>query len=276
MPAPAAAAAVPLLVKAMPAIVAGVNAGIQGLTNLSNRKTAFAMYDKQRTDALADWNMNNQYNSPSAQMQRFKDAGLSPHLIYGQTNTAPPVRSVSADTPKAIAPQIDQSAANFPQYSLMLETAQQNLQNLKAQEDLIKANKEKAESETDWKKLNNDWYDKTWFKRMEILNNQALQTGSTQRLTEEQITGQQERNKNYIAERENTKARTKSILAQTDLSVEQKAQVMQMTENAKETFKILTEKAQQEKFETEFMQKLKALGLVGQMAYMIARVAKGK
>lgn len=26
----------------------------------------------------------NEYNTPSNQMQRFKDAGLNPHLIYGQ------------------------------------------------------------------------------------------------------------------------------------------------------------------------------------------------
>lgn len=30
------------------------------------------------------WNMQNEYNSPQAQMQRYQDAGLNPHLIYGQ------------------------------------------------------------------------------------------------------------------------------------------------------------------------------------------------
>lgn len=32
------------------------------------------------------WNLQNEYNTPSAQMQRFKDAGLNPQLIYGQGN----------------------------------------------------------------------------------------------------------------------------------------------------------------------------------------------
>lgn len=32
------------------------------------------------------WNMQNLYNSPEAQMARFKAAGLNPHLIYGQGN----------------------------------------------------------------------------------------------------------------------------------------------------------------------------------------------
>lgn len=34
------------------------------------------------------WDRENAYNSPSQQMQRFKDAGLNPNLIYGQTNTS--------------------------------------------------------------------------------------------------------------------------------------------------------------------------------------------
>lgn len=34
------------------------------------------------------WNRQNQYNTPALQMQRFRDAGLNPNLIYGQSNTA--------------------------------------------------------------------------------------------------------------------------------------------------------------------------------------------
>ena len=42
------------------------------------------MYNQERKNALADWNMQNAYNSPAAQMQRFKQAGLNPNLIYGR------------------------------------------------------------------------------------------------------------------------------------------------------------------------------------------------
>ena len=56
-----------------------LNIGSQLGTNASNRKYALEMYDRQRADALADWNRQNQYNSPSAVMQRYKEAGLSPH-----------------------------------------------------------------------------------------------------------------------------------------------------------------------------------------------------
>ena len=33
------------------------------------------------------WEKNNEYNKPTMQMQRYKDAGLNPHLIYGQGNS---------------------------------------------------------------------------------------------------------------------------------------------------------------------------------------------
>lgn len=36
--------------------------------------------------SVEQWNAQNVYNSPAAQMARFKAAGLSPHLVYGQGN----------------------------------------------------------------------------------------------------------------------------------------------------------------------------------------------
>lgn len=41
------------------------------------------MYEKQLQANRENWRLQNEYNSPSAQMQRFKEAGLNPHLIYG-------------------------------------------------------------------------------------------------------------------------------------------------------------------------------------------------
>lgn len=57
-----------------------------GTSNLNkkNRKYADEVYAKQRRDALSDWTMQNEYNSPEQQMKRFKMAGLNPNLIYGR------------------------------------------------------------------------------------------------------------------------------------------------------------------------------------------------
>lgn len=61
------------------------------MANTANRMGATRQFDRyqsawerNRANDLANWNRNNQYNSPQMQMQRFKEAGLNPHLIYGK------------------------------------------------------------------------------------------------------------------------------------------------------------------------------------------------
>jgi len=54
--------------------------------NRRNRKWSEQMYERQQGDNIEFWNMQNEYNSPQAQMARFQEAGLNPNLIYGQGN----------------------------------------------------------------------------------------------------------------------------------------------------------------------------------------------
>lgn len=84
-----------------------INAGSQLGTNSSQLSYAKEMYQKQRADALADWNMQNEFNSPKQQMLRFKEAGLNPNLIYGQMSNSPAVRSSSPQSYSPTAPQVD-------------------------------------------------------------------------------------------------------------------------------------------------------------------------
>jgi len=58
-----------------------VNAAFQSQMNKRMLQYNYQMYKTQRADALSDWARANEYNSPLAQMQRFKDAGLNPNLI---------------------------------------------------------------------------------------------------------------------------------------------------------------------------------------------------
>lgn len=60
-------------------------------TNRANLRLANLRYDRDKEMAeyaydkdLEMWNLQNQYNSPMAQMQRFEEAGLNKHMIYGQ------------------------------------------------------------------------------------------------------------------------------------------------------------------------------------------------
>jgi hypothetical protein len=99
-----------LLAAALPAIGSAVASTLPTLfTNKQQQNAAQRSYDIQRRDSLADWKMQNEYNSPQMQMQRFKEAGLNPNLIYKQTNEAAPVRSTNFDTPKLNVPTPDLS-----------------------------------------------------------------------------------------------------------------------------------------------------------------------
>lgn len=70
---------------------AGAGAIAQGVQNRKSRDWSERMYGRQVMDSLAFWNMQNKYNTPAAQMQRYKDAGLNPNLIYGQSNVSGPI-----------------------------------------------------------------------------------------------------------------------------------------------------------------------------------------
>lgn len=91
-----------------------INPIAQMLQNKSNQKFAEKQYATQRTDALADWTRTNDYNHPSAQMQRLREAGLNANLVYGKgaDNTSAMVRSSSAQSPTTQAPRVDTGAIN--------------------------------------------------------------------------------------------------------------------------------------------------------------------
>lgn len=58
--------------------------------NIRNRQFAREQYQRSLQDNLTNWNRENQYNSPAQQMQRLREAGLNPNLVYGKgaDNTA--------------------------------------------------------------------------------------------------------------------------------------------------------------------------------------------
>lgn len=92
----------------------GLNAASQTGTNKKQMKFAREMYDRQRSDALADYAMQNEYNSPVSQMKRFKEAGLNPNLIYGQGASmadASPIRSAQTGSYNPTAPRYDLGTA---------------------------------------------------------------------------------------------------------------------------------------------------------------------
>lgn len=79
-------------------------------TNLMNRQIAkdAQIYDQKM------WNLQNEYNSPAAQMQRFQDAGLNPNLMYGQGSSGN-----ATNAPQGRTPQMDNPAKGLDIPSLL-------------------------------------------------------------------------------------------------------------------------------------------------------------
>jgi len=131
---PAAKAAAPWLAQAG---LSWINDRFQ-----NNQRKELAKYEFKKNKEM--WELNNQYNTPLAQMNRFKAAGLNPALMYGQGT---PGNSQSA--PKYEAPQYD-SKLNFPNpletlaQTQNIETQKAQLQNIKQTNDLIQAQTGKA------------------------------------------------------------------------------------------------------------------------------------
>nr|QJB19074.1 MAG: DNA pilot protein [Microvirus sp.] len=76
------------------------------------------MYETQKADNLAFWNQQNAYNTPAAQMERLKQAGLNPAMMYGtgsSANTASPISSPSPHVSRGQAPQLDIGMGNIGQ-----------------------------------------------------------------------------------------------------------------------------------------------------------------
>lgn len=119
---------------------AAINAAAQSNINKKTREYNREMYARQREDSLKDWAMQNEYNSPEQQMQRLKQAGLNPHLVYGNgaTTTAAPVRSTQAGAWNPRAPQYDLTGVGQAFMNIYdMKIKQATVDNLKAQNTAI-------------------------------------------------------------------------------------------------------------------------------------------
>jgi len=163
-----------------------LNTGSQVYTNAKNRKWA-----------LQDWERQNAFNSPKQQMQRYKEAGLNPNLIYTQSNTAAPVRSTDA-----IAPKLDPDSLAILGKSNKLKLQDLSMQTAQAQLEQTKANISKTNDEATYIRSNTDW------------RNLQNEIG---RGTKETLMAKP------IVELKQTEERTKNIQADTQLKADQLA-----------------------------------------------------
>lgn len=96
------------------------NLEISEQTNQANKDIAHmanehneAMLDKQIQEEWDMWNAENEYNSPTAQMQRYADAGVNPYMAVGNVTSGNASSMSSPSAQPASVPQM-QGATMMP------------------------------------------------------------------------------------------------------------------------------------------------------------------
>lgn len=134
------------------ALVAGIggafNSIFQGRQNRKNREFQERENQINRQFAVDMWNKQNEYNLPTNQMQRLRDAGINPHLAYsnGQpmnTSNAPASPTGIGSMPQGIAPQFNVGEI----FNALMTKAQ--IKNMEAQTEKTRAEKEEVEARTE-------------------------------------------------------------------------------------------------------------------------------
>ena len=139
-------------------IMSGISAGLSlfgGMANRQsqerqNRMNLMAQHvenERNRKFAIDMWNKQNEYNLPTNQMQRLRDAGINPHLAYSQgqpmnTSNAPASPTGIGSMPQGVAPQMNIGEV----FNALLTSAQ--VKNMNAQTEKTLAEKKEVESRT--------------------------------------------------------------------------------------------------------------------------------
>lgn len=186
----------------------GINAILTSEQNRKNREFAEKQAAQQRVWALEDYHMQNKYNSPASQMQRLKEAGLNPNLVYGNgaTATGGNVRSTAPAQYEGKAPQVEFGGAVGKYLNAQMMQLQSD--NLKAQNDVLIEQKKNIAADTVSKLFGADLKEFDFNLKNELRNNaiskawQITKNLDTQgNLTAAQIANTAERTKTEVATR---------------------------------------------------------------------------
>lgn len=130
-----------LLGSAISSLVSGLGNGAQikaqAKENQKNREYNLMLARLRNQWSLEQWQRENDYNSPSAQMARYRAAGLNPDLIYNQQNTSAASPELTSGEPAAVQDmspmgEMYRSFGNFMQNYYSLEQQRAAVKSLDA------------------------------------------------------------------------------------------------------------------------------------------------
>lgn len=117
------------------------------------------MAEYQYSKDLEMWERANRYNEPTQQMQRLRDAGLNPAMIYGSGGAK---TTAASQLPKYQAPRPDYSARQSPLEFMSALSIYQDVQMKNEQIDILKEQKKIKAAEANIKMFDTD----RWLSRM--------------------------------------------------------------------------------------------------------------
>ena len=218
------------------------NAWIQGAQNRKQREFEEHMYNRQIQDHERFWNMQNQYNSPEAQMARLRKAGLSPNLYYAQSSGNPGLAGQvqKGERPKGqfVAPQFDlsQVAGDFMNNVYKLETEKAGLDNIQKQNNLIVQDTINKAHDTLLKEANTDLARQSKRHRSRLINTQVQMAEEQVSKVKQETQTLKNRDWREAINSEQTLQKTLAEIAQIEAS---KAKTDQETHNLKQLSKRL-------------------------------------
>lgn len=131
-----------------------LSGGINTWNTLLNNRAQEKMQKKNFHNEVELWKMQNEYNKPINQMERLKEAGLNPNLVYsnGATTTAGPVGYTPGVAPQSPFSGVSDAINHYMNYAGQREERllrKQAIENAKLKDD---ATVEIAKAEADIKK----------------------------------------------------------------------------------------------------------------------------
>lgn len=143
-------------IEAAGAIATSATSGLFG-ANQARKNRAFQerMYNKQVEDNRKNWEMVNEYNLPSAQLQRLKDAGLNPYLMYSEgagNGMATVAQGGSLPSGSQGSAHFSNPFQGFTQSLAQMKLLDSQIQNIDAQTENIEAQTKDTEAHADWQR----------------------------------------------------------------------------------------------------------------------------
>lgn len=117
---------------AIPLIAAGASVAGSIINNIGQRR-AQKLANEQN---VKYWNLQNDYNSPTAQMQRLRSAGMNPAMMYGQSASGATGAASSIAPSKAAPRENALSGQNLSMFSQIANTEAQT-DNLRRQNTVL-------------------------------------------------------------------------------------------------------------------------------------------